>query len=402
MDSSELTNSPPSGHFADAGWEYHLWLTDEENRRATFSRQSATVTTTEQAERQQIPSTGDEQNSNQRVLADFDVSLASLDPLIVDEPEDTFAALAAHQSLTFEEDPRHSFNSELGFIESSTVEDFHDFVLAELEGSDVFGESLLQPEQLWQSVQPGPLEQLWSLGKLWQLEQPEQPQGESDARGIIIPESANPDTDLNKSSDKRRASKPRAVVIGDIPSFPIKESVDPYFHESLSRSERPTVNRQKLDIDSTGIEFSPIIPEMVARSQPTLPEKSVASRKRIKRQNLDQSLLDRIKKETEKWVLVRKNVPQEFICSFPNCGRIYTKISHLKTHIFTHIHISKYKCTYPACGNKPYFRDASALNRHIMSYHTYEKPYFCELCSKCFRRSDSYKNHMSHIHGIAL
>ena len=399
MDSYDLSNSPPSGHFADSGG-YPLWLTDEEKRRATFSRRSATVTTTEQAERQQVPSAGDEQISKQRVLADFDILLASLDPLIVGEHEDTFAAPAAHQSLTFEEDSRHSFNSELGFIESSTAGDFHDFVLAELEGSDVFGESLVQPEQLWQSVQPGPLEQLWSLGQLWQLEQPEQPQGESDARGIIIPESANPDTDLNKSSGKWRASKPRAVVIGDIPCSPIKESANSYFHESLSRSERPTVNRQKLD--STGTEFSPIPPEMAARSQPTLPEKSVASRKRIKRQNLDKSLLDRIKKETEKWVLVRKNVPKEFICSFPNCGRIYTKISHLKTHIFTHIHISKYKCTYPECGNKPYFRDASALNRHIMSYHTYEKPYFCELCGKHFRRSDSYKRHMSQIHDIAL
>ena len=372
MDSYDLSNSPPLGHFAGSG-EHYLWLTDEENRRATFSRWSATVTTTEQAKRQQIPSTGDEQISKQGVLADFDILLASLDPLIVDEPEDTFAAPAAHQSLTFEEDSRHSFNSELGFIESSTAGDFHNFVLAELEGSDVFGGALVRPEQ---------------------------PQGESDARGIIILESANPDTDLNKSSGKRRASKSRTVVIGDIPSFPVKETVNPYFHESLSRSERPTVNRQKLD--STGTEFSPIPPEMAARSQPTLPEKSVASRKRIKRQNLDKYLLDRIKKETEKWVLVRKNVPQEFICSFPNCGRIYTKISHLKTHIFTHIHISKYKCTYPACGNKPYFRDASALNRHIMSYHTYEKPYFCELCSKHFRRSDSYKRHMSQIHDIAL
>ena len=399
MDSYDLSNSPPLGHFADSGG-HRFWLTDEENRQATFSRRSATISTTEQAERQQIPSTGDEQISKQRVLDDFDISLASLDPLIVDEPEDTIAVLAAHQSLTFEEDSRHSFNSGLGFIESSTAEDLHDFVLAELEGSDVFGESLVQPEQLWQSLQPGPLEQLWSLGQRWQLEQPEQPQGESDARGIIIPERANPDTDLNKSSGKWRASKSRTVVTGDIPSSPVKESVNLYFHESLSRSERPTVNRQKLD--SSGIEFSPIIPEMVARNQPTLPEKSVNYRKRINRKNLDQSLLDRIKKETEQWVLVRKNVPPEYICGFPNCGRIYTKISHLKTHIFTHIHISKYKCTYPACGSKPYFRNACALNRHIMSYHTYEKPYYCELCRKRFRRSDSYRRHMSHIHDIAL
>ena len=62
MDNYDLSNSPLLGHREDAGGR-HPWLTDEENRQATFSGRSVTVTTSEQAERQQILTSGDEQIS---------------------------------------------------------------------------------------------------------------------------------------------------------------------------------------------------------------------------------------------------------------------------------------------------------------------------------------------------
>ena len=122
MDNYDLSSLPLSGHCADAG-QHHSWLTDEENRCAAFSGRSATVRTSEQVQRQQPPSTGDEQISEQRALADFGMSLAPniLEPLIGDDPEDPFATLAAYQSLTFEDDPRHPFDSELGFSRAFLV-----------------------------------------------------------------------------------------------------------------------------------------------------------------------------------------------------------------------------------------------------------------------------------------
>ena len=75
MDNYDLSNLPLSGRCADSG-KHHSLLTDEENRRATFSGRSAIVSTSEQVERQQLPSTGDEQIPEQRVLASIVISLA--------------------------------------------------------------------------------------------------------------------------------------------------------------------------------------------------------------------------------------------------------------------------------------------------------------------------------------
>ena len=90
MDNHDLSNLPLSGHSADSG-EHHPLLTDEENRRATFSGQSAIVSSSEQVEQQQLTSTGDEQIPEQRVLANFDISSASTTPtariITVDESE---------------------------------------------------------------------------------------------------------------------------------------------------------------------------------------------------------------------------------------------------------------------------------------------------------------------------
>ena len=72
MDNYDLSNLPLLCYGADFG-EHHPWLMDEENRSMTFSGRSVTVTTTEQAERQQLPSTGDERRPEQRVLADFEM-----------------------------------------------------------------------------------------------------------------------------------------------------------------------------------------------------------------------------------------------------------------------------------------------------------------------------------------
>ena len=384
MDKYDLSNLPPSGHRADTG-EHHPWLTDEENRWATFSRQTATFSTLDQAQPQQRSLTYEEQLSIQRVLADFDISLlpSTRDPANFHEPGDPFASLAAYRPLTLGENSENRALSELGlgpgFLKGFTAEALTDVVLAEPEESDGL-EPSVQPEQ---------------------RKQPEQSQGESE-KGIVVPESANPVTVPDKRSRKRRAFKPRNLVIRDRPTkSSSKKSTDPHFQDVLRRSKRLTKKRQKLD--STKTEVLPLPQGMAAIRQSAallMPEKSATSQDYIGR-STDQSLRKRVEKETEKLTIVRESEQERFMCGYPGCGRTYKLACRLSGHIFSHIRISVYKCNYLLCAKAPYFRDASTLRRHMRIFHANDRPYLCELCNKCCERFDIYKEHMRNVHGTA-
>ena len=138
MDNYDLSNLPLFSDTADSG-EYNPRLTAEQNKQATFLGLSATVSTLEQAELQQLPSSGGEQISEQKRLAKLDISLSPniSDPLIVDEPvvgesEHPFAALASYHPLSFDDDtgqPLYSNQSLFGILNTSGA------VLAEPEQS---------------------------------------------------------------------------------------------------------------------------------------------------------------------------------------------------------------------------------------------------------------------------
>ena len=376
MDNYDLSNLPLLGHSEDAG-EHQPWLADEENRPATFLRRSVTVTTPEQVERQQLPSTSGEETSEQKTLTDFDISLAPniFDPLIVDEPvvdepvvdepENPFAALAAYPPFTFDENSNNRAVSELClglvFPQGFTSEDLTDVVLTEPEWNDI-------------------------------LESLEQSQSESDTRGIIIPESTIPDTVSGKHSRKRRASEPRSSI---------KESTDLYFGDSLRRSWRLYQKKQKLD--STHTESLPLPRATATRSHcAATPLKSTDSQKNTE-QNPDESLKERVKRETAKWaVRLARGVEKRHVCLYPNCGNAYLRSRNLRMHIFKHIRISVYKCTYPECSDNPYFRDSVSLRRHVIARHTHEKPYHCTLCDMRLGRLDTYKRHVFRAHKLKL
>ena len=349
--------------------EHHPWLTEEQSRRVTFSGRSAIGRTSERDERLQLPSSAGEQTSEQKTLADFDISLApySLDPLIVDEPEDPFAALAAYaasaayhyQLLTFNDDTGQPLNSNLGLF--GNINTSSEAILPEFEGNDV-------------------------------VEQPEKSQGESDTQGIIIFESTIPDTVSDKRSGKRCAPEPRNVVIVDLPEFVI--------NESLRQPNRLTGKRQKLD--STKSEIVPLPQGLVTRSQSvTKPERSAISEQNTD-QNLNETLNERVRRETEKWMVISEDVQgwKRYLCSYPYCGHAATTLGHLKSHIFSHIGISKHKCTYLECGDK-YFRNNTDLHRHLQSRHMNDS-HLCTLCNKFYKRSDNYKKHMRNRHKMSL
>ena len=363
MDNYNLTNSHQSvGHSTDAG-ERHSRLTEEQDRQATFSRRSTTVATPEQAERQQSPSIGDEQIPVQRVLADFDLSLSLdlVEPLTVEEREDPFASLAAYQSLTCDEDYENYAVSKLG-LGSGLLEGFSVEDLTDLAAEDITDVIRAEPE-LNEVLEP--------LVQSEQREQPEQSPSESE-NGIVVPESANPDT----VSGKRLAFK-RSVIIEDRPTRPSsKQSADAHFRDFLHRSERLTKKGQKLD--STKPEVSHLPRGMVTRSQSAavpMPKKSSTPRNHnYIGQSSDRSLRKRVKEETEKLIVVRESERERYMCGYPDCGRTYGLVYLLKRHIFSHIHISVYKCNYPVCARAPYFPDLVALQRHIQTVHANYRP----------------------------
>ena len=378
MDNYYLSNKPLLVHCADF-WKNPPLLTAEENRLTTFARRSATITTSEQTELQRVPLIGDGQIPEQRALADLDISSSRdiLDPLTVDEPvviepEDAFAALAAYQSFTFNDNSQHPSVSELGLgpglglFGGFTVEDLTDVVPADLRGNGVI-EPLAQPEL---------------------RELPEQSQREPDAKGTVIPENANPDTFPGKRSIKRHAFKPKNVVLED--------RLESVINKPLRRSDRLIIKRQKLN--STETKFLPLPQGTASRSQSAaMPEKSTDSQKNTE-QNPYNSLKEQIKKETKKWILrLERGVQRRYVCNFPNCDSTYRSVTHLKGHIFKHIGVSIYKCTYPECSNKPYFRDNTDLLRHLQVRHT-KKPYSCSLCNRRYRYLNTYNAHMSKFH----
>ena len=363
MDNYDLSNLSSSGHRADSG-EHHPRLTEEQSRRATFSRRSATISTLDQAELQRLTLTYEEQFSGQKVLADFDISLLTNTPdrATFDEPEDPFAELAAYQPHTFDDNPQHPSVSELGpgmgLSEDFTAQDLNDLVAEDL--TDVAAAQ--EPE---------------GNNVLEQSGQPEKSQGESDTHGIIIPESTTPDTVSEKLRGKRRAPEPENVPIRGRPKSSIERSFELHSRKSPRRSNRPTEKRQKLDCTD-----------------------SATSQKHARRQDPDEILQERVNKETEKWIVKREGVERRYMCSYPNCGYAYVHLCHLKTYIFRHIHISKYKCTYPECSVSKYFRNTTDLQRHVRKNHTHEEPYSCELCIMRFGRLDSYKRHMRVMHKL--
>ena len=367
MDNYDLSNLPLSADCVDTP-ESHPELTDEQNTQATFSGRSATFSTFDQAELQQLPLTYEEQLSQQRVLADFDISLlpSTRDRATSDEPEDSFASLANYASsvvyhcrlLSFDDETGLPLDSNLGFLGDINTSGA---VLAELEGNDV-------------------------------LQQPEQSQGESDAKGIIIHEGANPD----KRSNQRRGPEPGHVLIRGIPKSSIEYSIDMHIQESLRRAERLTERRQKLD--STETKKVPFPQEVVTISHSVaVPEKSADSPKNAG-QDTDESLRELVEKETKKWIVVRQGKGKRYMCNYPVCGFACTRLGDLKKHIFIHTSISIFKCAYPECANFPYFRDTNHLRRHVQTNHRHEPPHYCSLCGRYFRRLHNYKTHMRAKH----
>ena len=98
-------------------------------------------------------------------------------------------------------------------------------------------------------------------------------------------------------------------------------------------------------------------------------------------------------KDGESWpepMVVVGEVKRNHRCSFPNCGKVYTKSSHLKAHTRIHTGERPYSCSWQGCGDT--FSRSDELTRHTRK-HTGARPFLCKVCSKSFARSDHLALH---------
>ena len=106
----------------------------------------------------------------------------------------------------------------------------------------------------------------------------------------------------------------------------------------------------------------------------------------------------------DKWIVLTGDKKRPFKCGYKGCGRMYCTKQGLKRHIFSknnkYIKDSGFRCYLGDCAGKIRYRSNRALTRHVHVYHTFDKPFKCDICKNRFRRVDHLHYHRKHVHSL--
>ncbi|KAM6174080.1 Krueppel-like factor 17 [Erethizon dorsatum] len=86
----------------------------------------------------------------------------------------------------------------------------------------------------------------------------------------------------------------------------------------------------------------------------------------------------------------QSSILRPYCCPYKDCGKAYTKRSHLVSHQRKHTGEKPYKCNWEDC-TWCFFR-SDELRRHMRT-HTKHRPHRCDQCGRQFMRSDHLKQH---------
>ncbi|XP_065213590.1 gastrula zinc finger protein XlCGF58.1-like [Planococcus citri] len=92
---------------------------------------------------------------------------------------------------------------------------------------------------------------------------------------------------------------------------------------------------------------------------------------------------------------------RKFVCSWSDCGSLFTRKDALSRHIKTvHKNQRDYVCDRPKCGHT--YTTSYHLKRHILCAHQKERSFICDQCHKAFAVSQALRRHEREVHGTKI
>ena len=101
---------------------------------------------------------------------------------------------------------------------------------------------------------------------------------------------------------------------------------------------------------------------------------------------------------TDRWIMYIGDKTKLFKCGYEGCGRTYTEKRSLRRHFVSHIGDSQFRCYSGDCAGDVRYCDSQALARHVHRKHTMKRPFECNICNNRFGRPDHLKRHKERVH----